>query len=266
MMFDEDEYTYEAILQRMLDTISDTIDKREGSIIYDALAPAAAELAQAYIWLENAINLVFADTSVGEYLDRLCAQIGIHRKEATPATRKGSFYNENEEPMNIEIGNRFTCEGIYWFATEKISDGIYKMQCETKGIIGNNISGSLLPVDYIEYLGTAKLTELLIPGEDEEDDDTLRERYFTSSNNNAFGGNIENYKEITKKLNGVGAVKVIPCWNGGGTVKLIILDSNYSKASDLVVSTVQEVICPNKEENGVGLAPIRTSSNSSYGF
>lgn len=28
-MFDEEKYTYEAILQRMLDTVPDTIDKRE---------------------------------------------------------------------------------------------------------------------------------------------------------------------------------------------------------------------------------------------
>ena len=94
-MFEEEKYTYEAILQRMLDTIPDTIDKREGSIIYDALAPAAAELAQAYIWLSNAVDLVFVDTSVDEYLDRLCNQIGIIRKEATPAIKQGNFYNSN---------------------------------------------------------------------------------------------------------------------------------------------------------------------------
>ena len=36
--------TYEDILQRMLDRVPDSMDKREGSIIYDALAPAAVEL------------------------------------------------------------------------------------------------------------------------------------------------------------------------------------------------------------------------------
>ena len=45
-----DEYfNYDTILQRMLDNVSSKVDKREGSIIYDAIAPCAAELAQMYI-------------------------------------------------------------------------------------------------------------------------------------------------------------------------------------------------------------------------
>ena len=41
--------TYESILQRMLDRIPDDMDKREGAVIYDALAPAAVELQLMYI-------------------------------------------------------------------------------------------------------------------------------------------------------------------------------------------------------------------------
>ena len=40
---DLDEYfEYDIILQRMLDRVPIQIDKREGSIIYNALSPAAA--------------------------------------------------------------------------------------------------------------------------------------------------------------------------------------------------------------------------------
>lgn len=39
-----EEQTYEAILQRMMDRIPDGMDKREGSIIYDALAPLRLSL------------------------------------------------------------------------------------------------------------------------------------------------------------------------------------------------------------------------------
>ena len=64
-----DEYfEYETLLNRMLDKIPDTEDKREGSIIYDALAPAAAEMAQMYLVLKNNIDLVFVDTAVEELL------------------------------------------------------------------------------------------------------------------------------------------------------------------------------------------------------
>ena len=110
---DLDEYfDYDTILQRMLDRIPIQIDKREGSIVYNALAPAAAELAQMYILLKNNIDLVFADTAVDEYLDRLANQVGITRNEATFAIKKGTFYDENNQLMDINLGERFTIEDL----------------------------------------------------------------------------------------------------------------------------------------------------------
>ena len=43
-----DENSRDSILDRMLAEVSDKLDKREGSIIYDALAPAAVEDANIY--------------------------------------------------------------------------------------------------------------------------------------------------------------------------------------------------------------------------
>ena len=40
--------TFEYLLSRCLNRVSNDIDKREGSVIYNALAPACAELAEAY--------------------------------------------------------------------------------------------------------------------------------------------------------------------------------------------------------------------------
>ena len=74
-----EENTFDNIMTRALERVSDDIDKREGSVIYDALSPMAAELAQAYIVIDGIIDLVFPDTSVGEYLDRLIEQIGLER-------------------------------------------------------------------------------------------------------------------------------------------------------------------------------------------
>ena len=48
-----DEMTFDYIMNRMLESVPDTVDKREGSIIYDALSPAAAELAKAYMELDG---------------------------------------------------------------------------------------------------------------------------------------------------------------------------------------------------------------------
>lgn len=54
----------------------------------------------------------------------------------------------------------------------------------------------------------------------------------------------------------MGAVRVTPTWNGGGTVLCTILDSLYNPASSVLIDTVQQIIDPTRDGNGVGLAPI----------
>lgn len=244
--------TYEDILQRMLDRIPDNMDKREGSIIYDALAPAAVELQLMYIELDVIMNESFADTASREYLIRRANERSITPEPATNAILKGVF-----TPATIDVlGKRFSCGKLNYIAIEKITDGEYQMQCETVGVDGNANFGQMIPIDYVEGLETAELTEILIPGEDEEDTEVFRERYFKSFESQAFGGNIADYKQKTNSIPGVGSTKVTPVWNGGGTVKLTIINSEFDGASEELVQFVQETIDPTQDASGTGLAPI----------
>lgn len=249
--------TYEVILNRMLDRVlaqNPNIDTREGSIIYNALAPAAVELQNMYIQLDTILNESFADTQTRDYLIRRCAERGVNVEPATYAIRQGEFVPST---LEIAIGTRFSLNLLNYVVVEKISDGIYKLQCETAGYDGNVESGTLIPIEYIEGLQTATLTEVLVPGEDEEDTEHLRQRYFDSLDSQAFGGNIKDYKEKTNSLDGVGGVKVYPVWNGGGTVKLVIINSDFDKPSDVLINSVQTAIDPTQNQgNGVGIAPI----------
>ena len=123
---------------------------------------------------------------------------------------KGEF-----TPPNIDVtGKRFNIGSINFIVTEKITDGEYQVQCETPGIVGNQQMGTMIPIDYIEGLETAELTEILIPGEDEEETEDLRTRYFDSFNERAFGGNVHDYLEKTNAIPGVGITKVTRVWNG----------------------------------------------------
>ena len=58
--------TFEELLQGMLDRVPSDVDKRQGSVIYDALAPAAYFLAQQDFQLRNFIDLVFASLPLWE--------------------------------------------------------------------------------------------------------------------------------------------------------------------------------------------------------
>ncbi len=242
--------TFESILERMLSKITSDMDKREGSLIYDALAPCAVELQLMYIELDNIQKETFADTASREYLVLRSSERGISPNSATKAILKGEF------DVEVGIGKRFRCEGLVYVVLSHIEGYSYQLQCETAGQVGNRNFGDLKPIDFIEGLGTAKLTELLIPAEDEEDTESLRTRYFNSFEKKAFGGNVTDYLEKTNAIEGVGAVKVTPVWNGGGTVKLTVLDSTYNKASDVLLGLVQETIDPTMDGKGIGIAPV----------
>ena len=243
--------TYEIILQRMLDRIPNGIDKREGSVIFDALAPAAAELVQMYIEADVILNEAFADTASREYLIKRAAERGITPKAASYAVVKGIFN------MNVPVGSRFSLGSLNYKVIEKIVESQFKLECETAGTEGNRNFGTLIPINYIDGLSYAEVTEILIPGEDEEETEQLRARYFATLDSQAFGGNITDYKEKVNELQGVGGVKVYPVWNGGGTVKLVVINSEYNKPSEELISDIQTRIDPVQNRgNGAGIAPI----------
>ena len=52
-----EDMTFENILNDMLSRVPNDVDKREGSIIYDALAPCAYHLAQTYFQLRHYMDL-----------------------------------------------------------------------------------------------------------------------------------------------------------------------------------------------------------------
>lgn len=201
--------TYEDLLNRMLDRVSNKLDKREGSVIWDTHSPTAIELKNLYIALDYIIQEAYGDTATRDFLILRCKERGIVPYPATHAVLKGEFV-----PSAIDVtGKRFNIGQINYVVTEKLQDGVYKVQCETEGEEGNRYLGAMIPIEYINGLETADLTEVLVPGEDEEDTEELRKRYFASFEESAFGGNVKDYLEKTNAIPGVGCTKVTRVWN-----------------------------------------------------
>lgn len=214
--------TYEIILERMLNRVSDKLDKRPSSIIYDTHSATAIELQALYIELEYLIKNSYGDTAAREFLIMLAKDRGLAPDTATRAVLEGEF-----TPVSIDvIGKHFNIGDMNYTVLEEMAPDevgssytpdkkYYKVQCESTGEIGNQYLGQMIPVDYIPKLETANLTKVLIPGEDDEDTEVFRQRYFDSFNERAFGGNRAAYIETVKKIDGVGDVKVTRAWNGG---------------------------------------------------
>ena len=261
-----EKYTFEYLIDSALSRVSDSIDKREGSIIYDALAPACYELAEVYMQLRSILKDTFAETATDNYLDLRVAEQGIERYQATYATKKAIFKTEANAPVTIEIGSRFSTVSDVasltyvvtdnYYENNDVVEGSYKLTCETVGSIGNIYVGNLIPVDYVADLGSAIMTDLLVPARDVETDDELRSRYFISWRTKSFGGNVAQYDEMLKDIEGVGEAQIYSAWNGGGTVKASVIDAQLNPISQPFIDAIQNLVDPAPEGTGVGLAPI----------
>ena len=261
-MIDFTSNTYQNLLNAMLAQVSNTFDKRDTGPIQTALGPAAYALEEFYVGLNQVQQSAFVQTAVGSDLDLLSAWAGITRYPASAAVRLGVFN------ASVTIGARFsTVNGTNSInftvtATATVSDPqsgsyYYQLTAETPGTIGNDYSGPILPITSVPGLTSAQITDILVAGDDEETDDDLRSRVIEALNNRPFGGNIAAYRQYVLAIDGVGGVQVYPVWNGGGTVKLSILGSDWSPASSTLIENIQNAVDPPPNQGlGLGMAPI----------
>ena len=251
--------SFEEIMEDMLSRVPDSIDKREGGIIYTAIAPVAAMVAEMFFYSGNIRNATIPDTSAcaGDDLTRKCAEHGVNRYPASNAVRLGLFTDFSDQPAEVEIGSRFAAEGLAYSVTERITAGRYKLRCEQSGMIGNNYFGAVLPLDSTHLLGTAILDHILIPGEEEETDEALRTRFYIVVNAEPYGGNLAHYEQWILAIPGVGNVKIFPTPNNrGGKVHCVIVDPDNRPCSETMIQELQEMIDPYPHGLGLGIAPI----------
>ena len=251
---------YDYWLNLMLDNVPNDIDKREGSIIYDAVAPAAMVSAQQSLSLANIIRETYIKTAQGEFLDYRAVEHGTSRYAATNTEVKARFNDDDGKPVNVEVGDRFASiaeSPIFYTVIKANDDGTAEMQAEEAGTSANSYLGQVLPVTPNDNLAWAEIIEVTIPARDEENDEHLRARLLNSNSWVAYGGNVADYLDMTSKIHDVGATQVYPTWDGPGTVKLVILNNDLMPASSTLVKKVKEEIDPEESTTqGYGLAPI----------
>lgn len=251
---------YDYWLNLMLDNVPNDIDKREGSIIYDAVAPAAMVSAQQSLSLANVIRETYIKTAQGEFLDYRAVEHGTSRYLATNTEVKAKFTDDDGNPVTVDIGDRFASiaeSPIFYTVTKVNEDGTAEMQAEEAGTAPNSYLGQVLPVTPNDNLAWAEIIEITIPARDAESDEHLRARLLNSNSWVAYGGNIADYLDMTSKIKDVGATQVYPTWDGPGTVKLVILNNDLMPASTTLLKKVKEEIDPeDSETQGYGLAPI----------
>lgn len=254
--------SYEVILRRMLDRVTEkypNLDTREGSVIFNALAPAALELAIAYVEIDNVLSESFVATATRQYLYLACEQMGMNIDvfNANAGEFKGEFNVE------VPIGSRWNCDLYNYTITSLLEHNTstgyyeYRMQCETVGSAPNDVRGSLGAItDLPSTLTHAELTDCLVEGENEYTDEEIKEAYFEYVNSTASDGNVGQYERWCAEYDGIGNYKVFPLWNGKNTVKVSILSASNRAATPELVADFQEYLDPNTTGMGDGKAPI----------
>lgn len=239
--------TFSKLLGAMLDSIAvyfPNVDTREGSMVYNACASAAMEMAIGYVDLNYFADNSFVPTASRGYKLLGCQDVGINVSvfNATAGVFKGEFNVE------VPIGSRWNCGNYNFEVIEFIGHNElyeYQMVCETTGTLPNTTLGDLTPItDIPSGLEVAILTECLILGEDEASNDDITEYYLNHVSGTAYDGNVAQYEKWCSDYNGIGNHKVTGLWNGANTVKVSILDINNRAASETLIQEFQEYLDP----------------------
>ena len=77
--------TSQVINRRMLDAVSTAMDKREGSVIFDATKPVSIELELMYAAVDWLMRNTFGDTADREFLIERALERGLRPFTATKA-------------------------------------------------------------------------------------------------------------------------------------------------------------------------------------
>jgi uncharacterized phage protein gp47/JayE len=241
--------TYDYLIAEMLDNVTADVDKSEGSLIYDALAPVAMELEQNYIEMDEILKRVFAQTSYEEFLDMRAAEFGVIRKAGTKAIGKVTFTGSDN--TIIPTGTIVQTESGLQYSTiadVTIANGTVKtdVRAEDIGIIYNVPANTITEIP-VSVTGVASVTNVaIIGGAEIETDADLISRLLLKVQIPSTSGNANDYKLWAMSVDGVGDAKAFPIWAGNGTVRVVIIDSNKKSANTSIISAVANKIEANR--------------------
>lgn len=250
-----DSVSFEGILAAMLDRAPADMDKREGSILYDALAPTAYMLARQNQMIALLTDQLYPDTAQGMWLDRAVGNFGLVREAATQALRRIDLTDRAGQPLTVPEGTRFMADQLVFVTGQEIGPGSYEALCQQPGTQGNRAYGPLLPVDTVSQLGLATLAaDPLVPARDEETDEQLRARFDSLIRQSPYGGNKADYVQKALQIEGVGAAVAFgaPQLEEPGHVGLVVGDENQRAATSQLLERVRQLF----GSQGDGIAPV----------
>lgn len=242
----------EIIQERMMKNLPPDISAMPGDFPYDFTMPTAVEISQMIQFqLVRSLMIAFPEYAWGNWLDLHGGHVHVTRKEANYAS--GSVAVQGDNGVVIEEGTVFcvpatdTKAAIEFKTLQKaVIDGETRIPIEAaEAGINSNVMQGTITIMLNPQKGITSITnpEEITGGTEAEDDETYYDRIHAEYEGaQSYVGNDSDYIRWAKEVDGIGDCIVDPAWNGPGTVRLILIDSNGQPANEQLQQAVYEHI------------------------
>lgn len=247
-----EDQTEEVIRERMFAALTSGLDTSEGSMAWNLISPLAIELAEVWTALDQAVELSFAQTAYGKFLDARAEEYGVYRQEEAVATGTVVFSGANGTvPKGTRVGNTVLIGDIeepVVFTTDTdavISGGSAPPVGVTAEVAGKAsnlpIGGIDRMVDSVGIVTSVTNDTPTEGGRDEEDDETFRKRFFSLTSDWKGAGSANDYRVWAMEAStAVWKVDVIP--GAAPAVDIYLFDSDYTGVGATEVQKVSDYI------------------------
>lgn len=255
------------IQARMMKELPEDIDDMPGGFPWDFTMPTALVISEfVQDRFVRVLQLMYPQFAWENWLDLHGTRVNVTRRDARKAT--GVITVTGRVGTTIPAGTVFctpatdTVASVLFTTDEDaliIEDSVDIPITAVEAGVGSNVRAGSVSIAFRPITGVVSIAnaEAVTGGTDIEDDETYRERILEAYRAEAhFTGCPADYVRWAREVSGVGFAVCIPEWDGPGTVKLVISDSNGEPASQAILSEVYEHIMSTSEASLERLAPI----------
>lgn len=219
----------------------------EGGLLNIILAPGAYVFWEALQALRAQVPISFVDETSGAYIDKAAAAYGITRKPGTPASVDVTFTGTANAV--VPAGTMcVTADGLGFLTDEELTlgedgSGTVSATSDDVGAV-YNVPAQAIVTTQESVAGVSGVTNdaAAAGGTDPETDAALFARLDAYRKTPPTSGNDRHYHQWALEVNGIGAASVIRCWDGPGTVKVIVADMELRPVEEDKVAEVAAYI------------------------
>ena len=219
----------------------------EGGLLNIILAPGAYVFWEALQALRAQVPISFVDETSGAYIDKAAAAYGITRKPGTPASVDVTFTGTANAV--VPAGTMcVTADGLGFLTDEELTlgedgSGTVPATSDDVGAV-YNVPAQAIVTTQESVAGVSGVTNdaAAAGGTDPEADAALFARLDAYRKTPPTSGNDRHYHQWALEVNGIGAASVIRCWDGPGTVKVIVADMELRPVEEDKVDEVAAYI------------------------